>query len=328
VEQMLKKRPADHYATRILSTEALREPFRTLLLEAVALGAEAHEENLRWLIDLPAKGMLNSQRRSKWIRQFWPVWEYTPHWLAALTDRRLLLIGVREHGEKAETISIPVEAVVYLEYGMILLFSWITVYWVKNDQVCEQTLYYNAVSDQIVLPFIDLLCHALVQGRDGTTPGEPGLAASRNTFAQRNDPHNGKFLEQMPVKFKNLIPHFGLRKGEQVCQALYRPAQKRRLLEKRMPGIAMLQTNTGLLLATENTALGERSYGMTFTFLPLHHIQSIQQDRDDRSGCLHIRMEALHTARDLEVLFPAEMEREVSEFAHNFMAMQSAEPCW
>ncbi len=307
VEQWLRKKPQDHFARRVDTLEALREPLQSILLEALL-----PEEQSQWMIGLPSQGILHHQRQLSWFRKIWPMWELTPSWLIALTDRRLLLIRTTSDGQNSRITVIPVQDILYLEYGMILLVSWLSIHWTEHGAAREETLYYNSVSETICLPLIQMLRRSIARSQVNGRIDEK-LAGDHQ--------HNRDMLQQLPFKFMNMIPRYGLLDEERICQTLYRPAQWRRLLGSARimtsPRMVVLGTDAYLLFAEEDLSSKEGSYGLALTFLPLRFVQDIHASQDAKQSYLNIHLDVCQakTTRDWSLPFPLETQEAIREFA-------------
>ncbi len=299
VSQWLKKKPRDHFARRIPALDGLSEPVRTLLLQSLL-----PEERLLWMVELPPQGILRRARRAGGLGKIWPMWELTPGWLVALTNNRLLLIPTTILDGNTRIIAIPVEDILYLEQGMILLFSWIEVHWVEGGAAHEETLYYDSASEDDVLPLIQRLRCSIARS--------PPFASEWVNTQQPG-------LPLLPLKFRNMIPRYGLLNGEHICRAVYRPAQWRSLLGlarvMTSPRLVVLTTDAYLLLAAEDRSTTEMSYGLILTFLPVQFIQSIRAGRSGKRCSLNIHLQDGQAARDWSIPFPLELERAVRDFA-------------
>jgi hypothetical protein len=317
VERWLKKRTQDHFAKRISTPELLAEPVQTLLKEALLTG-----ECLQWMIELPSQGILHRQRREGLFRRMLPRWELTPGWLIALTNQRLLMARTLVNEKDPRMSAIPVEKIVYLEQGMVLLFSWLEIHWVENGTVAQETFYYNSVDDQIFITFLQMLRQAMATIHTSTESRinfMPDAANISEVKYKRDDPPGRSFLERLPLKFKNLIPHYGLRKEEPIFQGIYRPAQWGKLFRIARvmtdPRMALLETDAYLLMMTEPIAKEEGDYGFTLTFLPRKFVRASIPGGTGPSCCLKIHLTTQQASRDWSLSFPTGMEEEVRDFA-------------
>lgn len=309
VTQWLKKKPQDHFTRRVPAPEALCEPVRTLLLQSLLPG-----ERLQWMVELPPQGILRHKGRTGWLGKVWPMWKLTPGWLVTLTNHRLLLLPTILD-TSPQIIAVPVEDILYLEQGIILLFSWVEVHWIERGIAHEETLYYDSGNEDDVLTLIQMLRRSIAR----IPPFSSEWADEKLTDDQRDQEILPGWQQQLPLKFLNLIPRYGLLNEEQICQTVYRPAQWHSLLGlarvMTSARLVVLTTNAYLLLAAEDRSNTDISYGLILTFLPVQFVQSIEVSRNGKRCSLNIHLQAGQAARDWSIPFPLEMERAVRNFA-------------
>lgn len=324
IEQWIKKKPVDHFSRRVITPDALSEPVKKLLLRALQ-----SEERISWMIDVPPQGIYHPQRAGSWFRKFWQIWELTPGTLVALTDHRLLLITNTSVDIDPQITSILLDNILCLEHGIVLLFSWLNIHWHENDILREETLYFDSVDEAIFLPLIRSLRRSTAS-RDISAlyertepPTDPG---GWDDEKQLVDPCNRNALQKLPLKFLNMIPHYGLLHDEHISQVLYRPAQWRTLLGltrvMTAPQMVVLHTDAYLLVAAEDLSWTNGSYGLTLIFLPCRFVQSVFTSRNGKQCSLNIHLETQRTARDWSFPFPLQMEEAVSAFARHLHGEQ------
>lgn len=102
----------------------------------------------------------------------------------------------------------PLEDICYVENGIILLHSWITICGVsKYGALTLSTLKFNAVTDHIMAPFVECM-------RPGTN-GTQGVVMSA-------DPNGLKYLANTNLKFMNYA-RACVRPGETIVQIVLQP---------------------------------------------------------------------------------------------------------
>jgi hypothetical protein len=320
IEQWLKKRTADHFCVRITTPQVLSEPVQKLLL-----GALHPEEQPSWMIDVPPQGIYHPQRTGNWFQEIWQIWDLTPGRLVVLTGQRLLVISTTGIDKNSHIASIPFENIFYLEHGKILLFSWLGIYWIENGVLREEIIYYNSVSEGHFLPLIQMLRRSVSLCQRNSLPQDLDLPEDLNgrlNKTGKEDGGNQNALRELPIKFANMLPHYGLLDDEHICQVLFRPANVRKGWGRtRMfttSQMVLVRTDAYLLLAAEDTSLPNDSYGLTLTFLPLPFVRTVQTSRDNKQCFLHVHLEAQKAAEHWSFPFSLAMEESVDDFARGF----------
>jgi hypothetical protein len=327
IEQWLKKKPLDDVSRRVIMPETVREPVKTQLLSALE-----PEESLCWMIDVPPKGIYHPQRAGSWLRKLWQIWELTPARLVALTGQRLLLITTTSAGIPPQVTAIPLDSILYLEHGMVLLFSWLSVYWYENHVPREEVIYFDSVDEEIFMPLILMLRSSIARRDKFDRSAEPGLPLNASRWdaeQQMVNPRDRDAFRNLPLKFLNLVPDYGLLNDEHICEVLLRPAQwRKRLGLARVitaPQMVVLRTDIYLLLAAEDVSRTNGGYGLTLTFLPCRYVRSVQVHRDERQCSLNISLETQKFSRDWSISFPIEMEAAVRGFTSRLDTDQDAQ---
>lgn len=293
----LSRDTEDQFARKIENLAELRPEHRAILLETLSPG-----EHIRWLIYVPYQAVLKSRDPKRRAFRFFLPWQFTPDWLLALTPTRLLLVSLPPHGDPPQVSSIPLENLLYLQSGVILLFSWFKLAWVEQGAVRQETVYYNAVCERIFDVLSEMVRAGLPAGADGP-PAHPL--------------DNHEALAPLPYKFKNLIPLRLLLPGEQIALVVFRAATFKRSLglfrQMLSPRMALVLTDRHLLLAEEDLSVSEGSYGLISTFLPLQRLCAVPLTRTGQRIELTLQLELHNARKDLVVSFPLALESELQE---------------
>ncbi len=284
------RRSEDQYAHPVERIEDLRPEVQAVLLPTLEPG-----ELVRYMIDAPYQGRLKrrDERRTRSLLRL--PWQLTPDWLLALTPRRLLLASTRKDGSLPEVLSIPLENILRLQSGVILLLSWFEITWVEQGLVRSQEIYFNAVCER----FFDRLSLLV---RSEMTP-QPAALRPANLS-------NREILEPLPYKFRNLIPMRLLLPGEQIARIVFRPATYARVawLFRRMtaPKLVLALTDRHLILAEEELGESENSYGLIATFIARSQICDAHLSQQEKQVALHLRTELHGAEREMTIPFPVE----------------------
>lgn len=294
----LGDRTEDHFARQVDTLDDLSGPAQQAFMQLLAPG-----EMICQIIYAPFQGHLKQYRSRRHFLSFSLPWEFTPDYVLLLTDRRLLLARLLDRDAwRVETI--PLDDLLYVRSGVILLLSWVEFCWVQNGLICREVIYFNTVCDRIFITLLEIVRGYLVKGR--------ALCFSP---AQENDPH----LVDLPYKFMTAIPRRLLLPREQVCRVLFRPAMYHVLLafvqHVVAPRMALVLTHHHLLLASENANGCEGDYGLISTFLPLNRIRGVDVLVVEEQAYLMIHLAHSGVYEDQSIPFPVEMEFEVRCFA-------------
>ena len=163
-----------HFARLVSDLTSLETPLREALQNALLPG-----ETICWMIDAPYQGLLPkdaARRKPGFSLHFLPIplpWVFTPDWILALTAQRLLLMQTSVPGKEPKVAAVPLENILFLRSGGILLFSWLEVHWVEFRQA---------------VPGNDLLQHGLRAALHSPDRDDPPLSGRFRRSARRPRP--------------------------------------------------------------------------------------------------------------------------------------------
>ncbi len=246
----------------------------------------APDDLIQMILFAPAQSVLGVRQPGDWRPSFLLPWDITPEHLLILTSQKLVVASLpRQAGQNHEVrlageritpapyplghppvvFSIPFTDILGLEAGSILLSSWIEITWDAGSHLERTRIHYNTVGRSL----FEELVHRV---RQQLSPlNVPASSPARPA-------HQGlERLEEMPFKFKNLIPLRLLLPGELVQAAVFRPSiweKKGLVFRRRMaPGMALVRTGGWLILAHEDLTQDENSYGLVAQFYPLRQLR-------------------------------------------------------
>ncbi|MBN1412209.1 MAG: hypothetical protein JW969_15295 [Spirochaetales bacterium] len=189
--------------------------------------------------------------------------------LACLLDDRLVVMQSR--GNRVRKVTHAFDDIYYLEYGNILLYSWLRVV----SRAGISTMNFNEVTFHHFEPIVSKIreAAAIRSGLDsGVTAWGPGL-------------HCFDFLENTSYKFMN-FGRDSVRYGDNVQAVLYQP--ERRLKTVRFFNIPLfvkyatcqlaVLTGQELILIRDSRRTKNNSrelYGGIFTYIPLHQVRDL-----------------------------------------------------
>ena len=190
----------------------------------------------------------------------------------------------------------------FLELTSILLWGQL-----KIDFACAGTSYtaitrFNTVQEDLYREAIDLI----LDGIDRT-----------HAIGSEKDRRAAEVLRDWPLKFRNEVLRY-LPKGQRLSAAAQWPAILGGFRRELAPAGALLVTERELvLIADEKTPDWYRGewakYGGIITYFPLTRLDDFHVGRQDRFGVLALHVHASHGGERLEILFPSDHERVVSE---------------
>jgi len=286
-----------HFARKVNAVTDLAEPVQRAFSERLQPG-----ETVRRIIFAPFQGVLKNYRSKRRLFTFSLPWEFTPDNVLLLTDRNLFVAHLPD-GDTCEVETVPLDDLLYLRSGVVLLLSWIEICWVQQGAIRREVIYFNTVCDKLFISFLEMI-------RCDWGGGRPGLLVDPES--------NHLLLSSLPYKFMNIIPRRLLLANEKVSRVLFRPAMYQALLAwiNRViaPQMALVITNHQLLLASENLSGSEGDYGLASIFLPLSRIRGAEALLIEDQAYLLIHL-AYHGAyEDQTIPFPAEMDFELRCF--------------
>ena len=290
-----------HFARLVSDLTSLETPLREALQNALLPG-----ETICWMIDAPYQGLLPkdaARRKPGFSLHFLPIplpWVFTPDWILALTAQRLLLMQTSVPGKEPKVAAVPLENILFLRSGGILLFSWLEVHWVESGKLFQETIYFNTVCEPLFTRLTEMIRRSQVDS--GEAPAARGLGA----------------LDPLPYKFMNLIPLRLLLPEEGVDRVLYRPAMWRQRLKffrsMTAPRMALVRTQWQMVLAEEDLSGEEGSYGLISTFLPLKQVRSLSYQLEKDHLLLVISLALLDARQEIQIPFPLDREEDLHSF--------------
>ena len=132
----------------------------------------------------------------------------TPAWVLALTEDRLLVATLAEAVSSPQVTVTPLANLLWLELGKVLLYAWFEWSWVTPGGPEHQRVYFNTVREDLFWELVNTIRRTII--------AQTGLP--RSAAKQRRE-----IFEDLPYKFKHLIPQRLLFRDEQVQAMVYQP---------------------------------------------------------------------------------------------------------
>jgi hypothetical protein len=238
------------FAYTVPQLEDLGPALGAALNSQLATGEEPQQ-----VVVLPRQRLLQRRSESRPWSPF-PTWKHSPEQILVKTSTNLIC-GTIHDGQSLEITSTPINQMITTQLGTILLFSWFEWSWASDGKLETKTVYFNSVSDQIFRELQQGLSRKFGEaGRFKTVQNNQGIQQ----------------LENLPYKFRNLIPLRLLLPEEELQALVFHPGrwESRMVFLRRhiAPATALLLTDGQILVAEEELGVSERHYGMIARFMP------------------------------------------------------------
>lgn len=177
--------------------------------------------------------------------------------------------------------SYPLDAVISLEYGRVLLNSWLKLHTASQSD----TINFNSVTEHLFKPVIDSI--------------RPAITAEESRHPQNTRQHalsKLKFLQKANFKYLNMGMQ-SLMPGSKILSLIYQPdihlttlnVFKKPVFSKYLTCHLSLLTDKELILIKESKRTKRKDeglYGAVFTFIPHHHITRISfENTSGKANC-------------------------------------------
>jgi hypothetical protein len=187
--------------------------------------------------------------------------------LLMVFDDRLLIAGARK-GAKGESFYVPFADVIHIEFGMILLYSWMKLVFGRNDYKTV-TIPFNTVGIEEFRTAFNLIRRALDTAPFASEASRPDTA-------------------ELPLKFQNALSRW-MSGEETLIELAFQPEVRTSwhgllsLFERQIapPLLAALTTHQLMLITEEPSQFGvgrkrEGQYGHIYTYCPLSRIGALE----------------------------------------------------
>ena len=262
LEGFFRRKTLHAFAEEIPDLDLLEPALRDRLLNGLEDG-----EKPVLILFAPSQSVLAAEEGSS--SSFLLPWEITPTRALALTHQRLLVASRPYQTDDASSAvsavdlqKVPLEEILSLEMGFVLLNAWFEVAWAQAGQPARLRVHFNAVSRD----FFEDLCARMREGIRLLDSAIPHSQVGQG------------FLADLPYKFQSLIPHHLLLPGECIQAVVFRPAiwERRRLFPVRRtaPRLALVRTDASLILAHEALSQTENDHSWVGQMLPRRAICS------------------------------------------------------
>ena len=270
-------------------------------VEQAIAGRLERGESVRQIIVAPRQKLLDAHKAQRWRSLFLP-WVWTPDWVLALTNHRMLVATI-DHPRTAPSVtSIRTEDILSFEWGAILLHSWIEWTQASQGRVERTRVHFNSVGQNLFKRVLDSQRH--------------DLAAQTGRVAERQD-RRLAYLADLPLKFLNLITIELLLPDEQVQAVVFQPAVWTRhrgiLRRQKAAALALVLSNYHILVAQEELTGRPDSWGLVTRFYPLDRVRQVTLEQEQDTLWLNLVLEAQSTQQQARIRFEPDAQTALQE---------------
>lgn len=277
----------ERFAYPVSTIDDLALPVRSALAEHLLPG-----ETIRQIIFAPRQdrpvrrdGLLN------WPG-YWLLVQQTPAWVLALTMDRLLVATLVEPASRPQITVTPLADLLWLEVGKILLYSWFEWSWATPGGPQRQQVYFNTVSEDLFRKLANAVRRTII-----AQAGLPQPVSKRG---------RGGF-DELPYKFRNLIPQKLLFRDEQAQVIVYQPAIWGRrwglFRHQRAAATVVVLSPDHLLVVQDDLSEGRATYGIIVRYCPSGRLRGAALERAGDDLRLQVTLSVRETKETLRLLF-------------------------
>jgi hypothetical protein len=282
----------ERFPTKLDAIQDAPEPLRKALLDHFSAN-----ESVRFLVHAPFFSTANESSSAT---------------VLAVTSNKWVLATENEAGDVTiQASNFP--DTLFLELTSILLWGQLKVHFVMAGKSDIAILRFDTVGEQFYLDAINLI----LDGIDQTLTTSVEIVSDRES----------KLIPgSWPVHFRNEAQRYQP-KGQRLLAATQWPAVIDGFRRELSPASALLVTEREfVLIAEEKTSprqhVGDQHhFGGIITYIPIAQLIDFQLTQHERFDVLSFHVHAIHGDEKMEIIFPADHERAVSDvmkqvFAH------------
>jgi hypothetical protein len=257
------------------------EPLRSALEENVP------SESVRLLLHSPSFSTLG---------------ERSPATVLAVTGSGWLVASDTEEGGVSVEKS-NLNDTLFLELTSVLLSGQFKIYFAMAGTSYSATVKFDTVGEEFYRDAIDLLLGVI-----GQTPAR----------AAENDHGSASMFETWPMQFRNEAERYRPT-GQRLLKATQWSAIIGGFQRELSPAGALLVTERELVLISEEKTSPRlhsgdlHKFGGIITYFPLVRLADFHVSHHERFGVLALQVHATHGEERLEIIFPSDREKAVSE---------------
>jgi hypothetical protein len=270
------------FPTKLDAIQDAPEPLRQALVDNFP-----SKESIRLLVHAPT--FLTEQERS-------------PATVLAVNNTRWLVASEKEDGD-VSVQKCSFSETLFLELTSILLWGELKIHFAAAGENYSSVVRFDTVGEQFYREAIDLM----LSGIDQTPPSEVN-----------ENPHSAVLTEAWPIHLRNEAQRYRP-KGQRLLAATQWPAVIDGFRRELSPACGILVTERELVLISEEKTSPRRHagdlhrFGGIITYFPIAQLRDFQLSRHDRFEVLALQVHAMHGGEKLEIIFPADHEKAISE---------------
>lgn len=172
------------------------------------------------------------------------------------------------------------EDIIYIEFGVILLYSWIKIHGIVNGEVKTSNLVFNSVQDELFHPIINAARKSII-----CCEGEGILEEQRI-----------EYLKKLNLKLYNYTKR-GMLPGQTVLHSIYQPQIKETLFKlfnkiKSETSVSVLTRKELIIIhEPEKLQVTDEHKGAVWQYIPLKRIKEMFiKDKDEETLKLVLRL--------------------------------------
>jgi hypothetical protein len=280
------------FPTKLDAIQDAPEPFRKALLQSFT-----SKESVRFLVYAPLFSTADERSSAT---------------VLAVTSVEWLVASETEAGGVSIQKS-NFRDTLFLELTSILLWGQLKLHFVTAGKSDIAIVRFDTVGEKFYRDAIDLI----LDGIDQT------LAPSVEVESDRG---STLISESWPVHFRNEAQRY-LPKGQRLLAATQWPAVVGGFRRELSPACALLVTEREFVLIAEEKVSPRQHagdlhhFGGIITYIPIAQLFNFQLSQHERFDVLAFQVHAMHGGEEVEIIFPADHEKVVSElmkqvFAH------------
>jgi hypothetical protein len=202
----------------------------------------------------------------------------------------------------------------FVELTSILLWGQLKIHFITAGKSSIAVLRFDTVGEELYRDAIDLIFEGI----------EQTLAPSVEVESDRD---STLIFKSWPIHFRNEAKRYQP-KGQRLLAATHWPAVIGGFRRELSPACALLVTAREFVLIAEEKASPRQHagdlhhFGGIITYIPIAQLKDFQLSQHERFDVLAFQVHAMDGGEELEIIFPSDHERAVSEimkqvFAHS-----------
>lgn len=224
-----------------------------------AVRSHLPENLIRSIIVIPPQDYAIRRQDTRWTKNLPFRWRATPQRTLVFGDHQIVMVEAEKDGS-INTLVIPLDCLVYVRLGTILLYAYLELVWASGQQIEKRLIEYNAVGEQLIRKQVER------------------MRTQRAANLPRFDHAPIVQTAPLPFKFNNYLK-YSLLPGETVVLAVHQPAIRRGegwFQPYLSPNRTIAITDTHLIILEEEERRRKSTYGIITCFYPLDRVRQVK----------------------------------------------------